>query len=134
MPEEKSKLLVIDDDESIRKVLTVTLQDAGYQVLAADNGEKGLEIFADEGPDIILCDLRMPGMDGISVLKEIKARAPDKEVIVISGYADMDLAVKALQLKAYYKTHKFHGSGSGPGKGRRKVGFNPGTPRVYGVD
>ena len=100
MPEEKSKLLVIDDDESIRKVLTVTLRDAGYEVLAAENGEKGLKIFADEGPDIILCDLRMPGMDGISVLKEIKARDPDKEVIVISAYADMDLAVMALQLKA----------------------------------
>jgi PAS domain S-box-containing protein len=100
MVEEKSKLLVIDDDESIRKVLTVTLRDAGYQVLVAENGEKGLKIFADERPEIILCDLRMPGMDGISVLKEIKARDPDKEVIVISAYADMDLAVKALQLKA----------------------------------
>ena len=100
MPDEKAKLLVIDDDESIRKVLTVTLRDAGYQVLAAQDGENGLKIFADERPDIILCDLRMPGMDGISVLKEIKARDPDKEVIVISAYADMDLAVKALQLKA----------------------------------
>jgi len=100
MVEEKSKLLVIDDDESIRKVLTVTLRDAGYQVLTAKDGQSGLKIFADERPDIILCDLRMPGMDGISVLKEIKARDPDKEVIVISAYADMDLAVKALQLKA----------------------------------
>ena len=67
MLKEKPKLLVIDDDESIRKVLTVTLRDAGYQVSTAENGEKGLEIFADEGPEIILCDLRMPGMDGISV-------------------------------------------------------------------
>jgi two-component system NtrC family sensor kinase len=100
MPEQKSKLLVIDDDKSIRKILTVTLRDAGYQVLAAEDGEKGLKIFAEERPDIVLCDLRMPGMDGISVLKEIKARDPDKEVIVITAYADMDLAVKALQLKA----------------------------------
>ena len=100
MPEEKAKLLVIDDDESIRKVLTVTLRDAGYQVLTAEDGESGLKIFDDEGPDIILCDLRMPGMDGISVLKEIKARDPDREVIVITAYADMDLAIEALQLKA----------------------------------
>jgi len=100
MPGKKSKLLVIDDDESIRKVLTITLRDAGYQILAAEDGAKGLEIFAEEKPDIILCDLRMPGMDGISVLKEMKARDPDKEVIVITAYADMDLAVKALQLKA----------------------------------
>jgi two-component system NtrC family sensor kinase len=100
MPDEKAKLLVIDDDESIRKVLTVTLRDGGYEVLTAENGKEGLEIFAEEQPDIILCDLRMPGKDGISVLKEIKARDPDKEVIVISAYADMDLAIKALQLKA----------------------------------
>ncbi len=100
MPDEKAKLLVIDDDESIRKVLTVTLRDGGYEVLAAEDGEEGLKIFAEEQPDIILCDLRMPGKDGISVLKEIKARDPDKEVIVISAYADMDLAIKALQLKA----------------------------------
>jgi PAS domain S-box-containing protein len=100
MVEEKSKLLVIDDDESIRKVLTVTLRDAGYQVLTAEDGESGLKIFAEEGPEIVLCDLRMPGKDGISVLKEIKARDPEKEVIVITAYADMDLAVKALQLKA----------------------------------
>ncbi len=94
------KLLVVDDDKAIRKVLKVTLQDAGYQVLTAENGEGGLEIFAAERPDIILCDLRMPGMDGIAVLKEIKAADPDKEVIVITAHADMDLAVKALQLKA----------------------------------
>ena len=100
MPDEKAKLLVIDDDESIRKVLTVTLRDGGYEVLAAEDGEEGLKIFAEEQPDIILCDLRMPGKDGISVLKEIKARDPNKEVIVISAYADMDLAIKALQLKA----------------------------------
>ena len=100
MPDEKAKLLVIDDDESIRKVLTVTLRDGGYEVLTAEDGEEGLRIFAEEQPDIILCDLRMPGKDGISVLKEIKAREPNKEVIVISAYADMDLAIKALQLKA----------------------------------
>ncbi len=100
MQKSDMKLLVIDDDEAIRKVLSVTLQDAGYQVLTAENGETGLEIFADEQPDIILCDLRMPGIDGIAVLKEVKAVDPDKEVIVISAYADMDLAIKALQLKA----------------------------------
>lgn len=100
MANKRSKVLIIDDDESIRKVMTVTLQDAGYQVLTARDGESGLKIFVDEGPDIILCDLRMPGMDGISVLKEMKARDPNKEVIVITAYADMELAITALQLKA----------------------------------
>ena len=100
MQKRDMKLLVIDDDEPIRKVLSVTLQDAGYQVLTAEDGETGLKIFADQQPEIILCDLRMPGMDGIAVLKEIKAADPDKEVIVISAHADTDLAIKALQLKA----------------------------------
>ena len=100
MAKKASKLLVIDDDEAIRKVLTVTLQDAGYQVRTAKDGENGLKIFVDERPDIVICDLRMPGMDGIAVLKEIKTLDPDKEVIVISAYADMDLAIEALQLKA----------------------------------
>jgi PAS domain S-box-containing protein len=83
-----------------RKVLSVTLQDAGYQVWTAEDGENGLKIFVDERPDIVICDLRMPGMDGIAVLKEIKTLDPDKEVIVISAYADTDLAIEALQLKA----------------------------------
>ena len=65
MVKKDSKILIIDDDESIRKVLTLTLQDVGYQVLTAADGEGGLKIFADERPDITLTDLRMPGMDGI---------------------------------------------------------------------
>jgi len=69
MVDKNSKILIIDDDESIRKVLTLTLQDVGYQVLTAADGEGGLKIFADERPDITLTDLRMPGMDGIAVLK-----------------------------------------------------------------
>jgi DNA-binding NtrC family response regulator len=100
MAKKASKLLVIDDDVAIRKVLSVTLQDAGYQVWTAEDGENGLKIFVDERPDIVICDLRMPGMDGIAVLKEIKTLDPDKEVIVISAYADTDLAIEALQLKA----------------------------------
>ncbi len=99
-PKKDSKLLVIDDDEAIRKVLAVTLQDVGYQVRTAPDGESGLRIFKDEGPDIIITDLRMPGMDGISVLKKIKAVDPDKEVIVITAYGDLDLAIEALQCKA----------------------------------
>ena len=100
MPKKKSKLLIIDDDDAIRRVLTITLEDAGYQVCTAVDGDSGLKIFEQERPDIIITDLRMPGLDGIGVLKAIKAMNPDKEVIVITAYADMDLAIKALQLKA----------------------------------
>ncbi|UCG13901.1 MAG: response regulator [Deltaproteobacteria bacterium] len=100
MPKKEPKLLIIDDDEAIRKVLTIALKDAGYQLWTASDGESGLEIFHDKRPDIVITDLRMPGMDGISVLNEIKALDPDKEVIVITAYGDLDLATRALQLKA----------------------------------
>jgi two-component system NtrC family sensor kinase len=94
------KLLVIDDEESIRKVLSVTLEDAGYQVWTAADGESGLKLFREKRPDITITDLRMPGMDGIFVLQEIKSLEPDREVIVITAYGDLDPAIKALQLKA----------------------------------
>jgi two-component system NtrC family sensor kinase len=94
------KVLVIDDDEGIRKVLALTLADAGYQVWTAVDGESGLASFLENRPDITITDLRLPGRDGISVLKEIKSLEPDREVIVITAYGDLDQAVKALQAKA----------------------------------
>lgn len=100
MANKKWDVLVIDDDEAIRRVLSLTLQDAGYQVWTAADGEEGLEVFREVQPELVITDLRMPGLDGIAVLKEIKAQYPDKEVIVITAYADLDLAIKALQLKA----------------------------------
>lgn len=72
----------------------------GYTVLTAENGEKGLVLFEEEKPPIVLTDIKMPGMDGIEVLKRIKKIEPKTEVIVITGHGDMDLAIKALNLDA----------------------------------
>ena len=102
MAKKDSKILIIDDDQSIRKVMTVTLQDAGYQVFTAQDGESGLKIFADERPSITLTDLRMPGMDGIEVLKEIKTLDSDKEVIVITAYADIEPVLLAVNLNTLF--------------------------------
>jgi len=91
------KLLLIDDEEGIRKVLAISLSKDGYQVLTAENGEAGLNIFKKELPQLVLTDIKMPGMDGIEVLKNIKKLHPETEVIIITGHGDMDTAIEALQ-------------------------------------
>jgi two-component system NtrC family sensor kinase len=95
-----SKLLVIDDEEGIRRMLTLSLSSDGYEVLAAPGGEEGIKLFKDESPPIVLTDIKMPGADGIEVLKRIKDINPDAEVIMITGHGDMDLAIEALKLDA----------------------------------
>ena len=96
------KLLLIDDEEPIRVALARSLRSDGYEVLTAENGEKGIEVFKEERPTIVLTDIKMPGMDGIEVLKRIKEISPRTEVIVITGtlYEDMDVTVQSLQLDA----------------------------------
>lgn len=94
------KILLVDDEEGIRKVLGISLADRGYDVTTAENGDEALKKFCRELPPIVLTDIKMPGMDGISLLKEIKQVNPDTEVIMITGHGDMDLAIKSLQNKA----------------------------------
>ncbi|MDY6990350.1 MAG: response regulator [Thermodesulfobacteriota bacterium] len=92
-----SKLLVIDDERPILDVLEMSLAGEGYEVMTAENGQQGLKIFETFGPKVVLTDIKMPGMDGIEVLKRIKAIDNEAEVIVITGHGDMDSAVAALQ-------------------------------------
>jgi len=94
------KLLVIDDEASTRDLLKLSLEIEGYTVFTAEDGVKGLEIFARENPALVLTDIKMPGMDGIEVLRRVKEQSPDSEVIVITGHGEMNLAIQALQLEA----------------------------------
>ena len=94
------KLLLVDDEEGIRKVLGISLSDSGYTVFTAENGEEALKIFLKETPPIVLTDIKMPGMDGIELLQKIKHANPDTEVIMISGHGDMDLAIQSLKYQA----------------------------------
>lgn len=96
----QTKLLLVDDEEGIRKVLGISLSDMGYDVLTAENGDEALSIFRAQSPPIVLTDIKMPGLDGISLLQKIKRENPETEVIMITGHGDMDLAIKSLKLEA----------------------------------
>jgi len=93
-------ILVIDDEKPILSMFELFLGTYGYSVLTAENGEQGLDIFLRERPPIVLTDIKMPGMDGLEVLRRIKEISPMTEVIVITGHGDIDIAVKALNLNA----------------------------------
>jgi signal transduction histidine kinase len=96
----EQKLLLVDDEEGIRKVLRISLMDAGYDVLTAKSGEEAYELFQESSPPVVLTDIKMPGMDGISLLKKIKQENPETEVIMITGHGDMDLAIESLKNEA----------------------------------
>lgn len=95
------RILIIDDEENIRRVTRLTLQAAGYEIGEAVDGERGLEVFADGSTwDAVLLDQRMPGMDGLETLRHIKDRQPDARVIMSTAYASIELAVDAMKLGA----------------------------------
>jgi CheY-like chemotaxis protein len=80
-----AKVLVIDDEPAVRELLNILLSQKGYDVLLADNGSKGLELYRQEHPDVILLDLKMPGLDGVTVLKHIRSVDLTQPVIVLTG-------------------------------------------------
>ncbi len=94
------ELLLVDDDPGRRKVLSITLDDAGYKVSTAPDGESGIAACGKERPHIVITDIRMPGIDGIEVLRQIKQLYPDVEVIVVTAFSELEFAVQALQLDA----------------------------------
>jgi len=94
------KILIIDDEKPTLAMFRLFLKAYGYEVLLAENGLEGLEIFRREKPPIVLTDIKMPGLDGLEVLRQVKEIDPRAEVIVISGHGDMELAMRALQLNA----------------------------------
>jgi PAS domain S-box-containing protein len=94
------KILLIDDEEDITEVTALLLSDSGYQVETANSGPQGLKVCADSPPQIVITDIRMPQMDGLQVLEAIKRDHPSIEVIVATAYAEMKLAIRALQLDA----------------------------------
>lgn len=91
------QVLIVDDDESIRRMLAAVLAREGYQTVAAEDGEKGIELFRSASPDIVLMDIRMPGLSGIEAMSAMLAHRPGAAVILMTAYADLDTAVKAIK-------------------------------------
>ncbi len=100
MQSPSATLLIIDDDDVVRASLAAYLDDSGFRVLQAPSGPKGLELFDSERPDLVICDLRMPQMDGLELIRLISERQNDLPVIVVSGAGVMNDAVEALRLGA----------------------------------
>ena len=90
-------VLVIDDDESVCLHISTALKRLGFRVRQATSGQKGLELIAEEVPDIILLDLLMPGMAGPQFLEELRKTHPTLPVVIVTGYPDSDLMMKATQ-------------------------------------
>ncbi len=95
-----NKLLLVDDEPDILRVLSISLKADGYEVMTAPSGQEALSIFGNDKPDIVITDIKMPGMNGIEVLREVKRIDDETEVIIITGHGDIDSAIEALKYGA----------------------------------
>jgi two-component system response regulator PilR (NtrC family) len=103
-----SRVLVVDDEQSMRNMLAIALQQEGYEVVTAEDGEAARREIEARSVDLIVSDIRMPGLDGIEVLRFAREHAPETEVILVTAHASTDSAVEALRLGAYdYVTKPF---------------------------
>jgi two-component system response regulator PilR (NtrC family) len=103
-----SRVLVVDDEQSMRNMLAIALQQEGYEVVTANDGEAARREIEARSLDLIVSDIRMPGLDGIEVLRFAREHLPETEVILITAHASTDSAVEALRLGAYdYITKPF---------------------------
>ena len=98
---EKTKVLVVDDEEIVRLSHIRTLASAHCSVEVVPNGNEALLAMEQRQADVVLLDLRMPGMDGMSVLKALKQKWPETEVVIITGYPTIETAKEAVRLGAY---------------------------------
>ncbi len=96
-----NRILLVDDEQSMRDFLSIMLKKDGYDVVAAQNGDNALKAVQSEIFDLVITDVKMPGVDGIGVLKSVKEVSPETVVIMITAYATAETAVEAMKLGAY---------------------------------
>ncbi len=97
----KALVMIVDDEEGIRETLSGILEDEGYESITAYSGEEAIKKAKEVTPDVVLLDVWLPGMDGIATLQELKGSHPAVPVIIISGHANIEIAVKATKMGAY---------------------------------
>ena len=97
----KGRILVIDDEDIVRLSCSRTLVPEGYELKMAKNGLEGIKMLEEESFDLVLTDLKMPNMDGIEVLANIKENWPATDVVIVTGYQTVETAVKAIKLGAF---------------------------------
>ncbi len=95
-----SRILIVDDEKSVRETLREMLEYEGYEVVEADSGLQALDLFSQQSFDVVLCDIKMPGMDGMELLEKI-LQSYDIPVIMISGHGTIDTAVDAIKKGAF---------------------------------
>jgi two-component system response regulator (stage 0 sporulation protein F) len=96
----KEKILIVDDQFGIRILLNEVFQKEGYQTFQAANGIQALEIVTNHHPDLVLLDMKIPGMDGIEILKRMKVIDPEIRVIIMTAYGELDMIQEAKDLGA----------------------------------
>ena len=101
MSRERTRILIIDDEEIVRESLSAWLEQDGYTLAVASDGETGLERIRNERWSILLVDLKMPGIDGLHVLEEARKVQPDAAAVIMTAYATVDTAVAAMKIGAY---------------------------------
>ena len=94
------KLLIVDDQFGIRILLTEIFQKEGYRIFQASNGKKALEIVKKYKPDLVLLDIKIPGMDGIEILKRLMKIDPNMKVIIMTAYGELNMIQEAMDLGA----------------------------------
>ena len=95
------RVLVVDDEEVVRLGYRRVLSADGFRVMAAGDGREALDLMGGDRFDVVLMDMRMPGMDGIELLRAIKDQWPESEVVVVTGYPSIETAKEAVKLGAY---------------------------------
>ncbi|MBU3759491.1 MAG: response regulator [Candidatus Omnitrophica bacterium] len=96
----KSKILILDDDPGLRSELAFYLDECGYEVVQSRNGTMALDLIRDHEPDIVLCDLMMPGISGLVVLRQIKTTFPSQRVVLMSGLLESSAIAESRSLGA----------------------------------
>ncbi|MFS0645501.1 response regulator [Siminovitchia sp. 179-K 8D1 HS] len=96
----KQKVLIVDDQFGIRTLLNEVLQKEGYQIYQAANGHQALHMMKQHAPDLVLLDIKIPGMDGLEILKKMKEMNQDIRVIIMTAYGELDMIEKTKQLGA----------------------------------